>query len=352
VLYVFHGEDQFRAREALAALRRELDTDGNLRHNTNRYNREDTRSLTPGELRAACHAASFFVEARLVIVEGLLSRFSGASGRRGRAGRRTNGNSGSGVFEQFLDVLDALPETTTVVLLEEASPPKTFLDGIPGDAVVREFKTLRKQDVRPWATKRAREQGADISPRALDRLASMFDGNHLGELAGELDKLTTYALGRTITVQDVDELVAGATDQMVWDLTDAIIEGRTDRALAVLRQMTISGSRPPQVLTFMIVRQYRQLLLAQAMLQDGLAMSQIAAETGVRSEYPLKKLMERAGSYPAAVLEQAYRQLLESDVAVKTGVLDAQPALEMLVVSLSELAKSPTNDSRLAPVRH
>jgi DNA polymerase-3 subunit delta len=340
VLYIFHGEDQFRAREALATLRLELDRDGNLGHNTIRFNRDETRSLTAGELRSACHAASFFVEARLVIVEGLLSRLSGASGRRSRGARRSNGNSGSGVFDQFLEVFAGLPETTTLVLLEEASPPRGFLEAIPGEAIVREFKPLRKQDVRPWATKRAREQGADISPRALDRLASMFNGNHLGELAGEIEKLTTYALGRTITVQDVDELAAGATDQMVWDLTDAIIEGRTDRSLAVLRQMTISGSRPPQVLTFMIVRQYRQLLLAQAMLQDGLSVSQIAAETGVRSEYPLKKLMERAGSYPAPVLEQAYRQLLESDVAVKTGVLDAQPALEMLVVSLSELARS------------
>jgi DNA polymerase-3 subunit delta len=340
VLQVFHGEDQFRAREALATLRQELDTDGNLGHNTIRFNKDETRSLTPGDFRAACHAASFFAEARLVIVEGLLSRFSGASSRRGRGGRRTNGNSGSGVFEQFLDVLGALPETTTVVLLEESSPPKGFLDAIPGEAIVREFNALRKQELRPWATKRAKEQGADISPRALERLASMFDGNHLGELAGEIDKLTTYALGRTITVQDVDELVSGATDQMVWDLTDAIIEGRTDRALAVLRQMTVSGSRPPQVLTFMIVRQYRQLLIAQALLQDGLGPSQIAAETGVRSEYPLRKLIERAGSHPAAALEKAYRQLLESDVAVKTGVLDAQPALEMLVVSLSELARS------------
>jgi DNA polymerase III subunit delta len=340
VLYVFHGEDQFRAREALATLRQELDTDGNLGHNTIRFNKDETRSLSPGELRVACHAASFFIEARLVIVEGMLRRFSGATGRGGRGGRRSNGNAGSGVFDQFLDVLDGLPETTTVVLLEEASPPRGFLDAMPDEAVVREFKTLRKQDVRPWATRRAREQGADISPRALDRLASLFDGNHLGEMAGEIDKLTTYALGRTITVQDVDDLVAGATDQMVWDLTDAIIDGRTDRALAVLRQMTVSGSRPPQVLTFMIVRQYRQLFIAQALLQEGLGASQIAAETGVRSEYPLKKLIERAGSHPARALEQAYRQLLESDVAVKTGVLDAQPALEMLVVSLSELARS------------
>jgi DNA polymerase III subunit delta len=340
VLLVFHGEDQFRAREALATLRQELDRDGNLGHNTIRYNKDDTRSLTPGDLRAACHAASFFVEARLVIVEGLLSRLSGTSGRGGRGGRRSDGNAGSGVFDQFLEVFVGLPETTTLVLVDEAPLKDGILDAIPGEVVVREFKTLRKQDVRPWATRRAKEQGANISPRALDRLASMFDGNHLGELAGEIDKLTTYALGRAITVEDVDEMVAGATDQMVWDLTDAIIDGRTDRALAVLRQMTVAGSRPPQVLTFMIVRQYRQLLLAQALLGDGLGASQIAAGTGVRSEYPLRKLMERAGSHPPAALEQAYRQLLESDVAVKTGVLDAQPALEMLVVSLSELAKT------------
>jgi DNA polymerase III subunit delta len=90
----------------------------------------------------------------------------------------------------------------------------------------------------------------------------------------------------------------------------------------------------------MLVRQYRQLVVAQALLREGMGAPQIGAQMGLR-DFPLRKIMEQAGRYPADRLETAYRRLLQNDVAVKTGVLEADTALEMLVVTLSELAKSP-----------
>src|SRR3989304_1529732 len=82
MIYVLYGPDQFRAREELRRIRAELDRDGNLAHNTLRLEGRGPssgsgRSLTPAELRAACHTASFFAEDRLVIVEGLQGRFGG-----------------------------------------------------------------------------------------------------------------------------------------------------------------------------------------------------------------------------------------------------------------------------------
>jgi DNA polymerase-3 subunit delta len=173
----------------------------------------------------------------------------------------------------------------------------------------------------------------------------LFDGKHLGELAGEIDKLATYANGRAITIEDVDELVSGALAYAYWDLTDAVIEGRADRALSVLRRMD-AKDQPAQLLTYMLVRQYRQLLLAQALLREGLNQAQIGTQLGLQN-YPLRKVVEQATRYPAPALEAAYRRLLENDVAVKTGVLDADAALEVLVVTLAELAHTP----RRTPVR-
>src|SRR3954462_8555204 len=65
---VLFGPDPFRAREAMKAIRDSLDSDGNLGHNTTRL---EGRGLSPADLRAACHAASFFVQNRLVIVGGI-----------------------------------------------------------------------------------------------------------------------------------------------------------------------------------------------------------------------------------------------------------------------------------------
>lgn len=340
MLYVFYGTDEFRRSEELRALRRELDRDGNLGLNTVSIEKQDVRSLTPGELRTACYTASFFAEDRLVLVEGLLGRLGGGRkrGRRSR-GASDDAPSANGDSDAFMDVLADLPETTTVVLIED-DVTDAVAKSVPEGATIRKFDSFRKRDeVRAWATQRAKSQGASFATGALQRLISLFDGKHLGELASEIDKLATYATGREISAEDVDELVSGALAYQYWDMTDAVIEGRADRALSVLRKMD-AKDQPPQLLTFMLVRQYRQILLAQSLLREGMSQAQLGSQMGLQG-YPLQKVVEQATRYPAPALEAAYRRLLESDVAVKTGVMDADAALEVLVVSLAELAHSP-----------
>jgi DNA polymerase-3 subunit delta len=329
MLHVLYGPDQFRAREEARALRQQLDPDGN---NTVRL---EGRGLTPADLRAACHTASFFAETRVVVVEGLQTRFSGVR-RRGRGGRASASTAASDP-DQFVEVLTGLPPTTTVILLDE-QPAAAFIESLDGvQAKVQQFPNLRGADLRQWASKRARDRGAEFSPPALERLISLIDGFHLGELAQEIDKLATYAAGRRVEVADVDALVSGALQYQVWDLTDSVIEGRGDRALSVLRAMD-ARDHPAQLLIYMLTRQYRQLLLAQALLRDGLSADRVGTELRL-SNYPLKKTIEQAGRYQPDRLEAAYRRLLETDVAVKTGVLEVDMALELLIVDLAELAR-------------
>ncbi len=339
MLYVLYGADQFRAREELWRIRRELDKDGNLTHNTVRFEGTDVRSLKPGDLRSACHTASFFAEDRLVIVDGLLGRLGGTRRRSSSSGRsraRTESTAASEA-EEFIDVLANLPDTTTVVLLDEnvSEGLRSELEGI---GTVRQFAVLRGDQLRGWAAERVRAQGATFAAGALDRLVSLIDGAHLGELASEVDKLITYAGGRPVQVQDVDDMVSGAVQYQTWDLTDAVIEGRTDRALGVLRRMD-SKSQPAQLLSYMLVRQYRQLLLAQAYLREGMSAARIGSQMGIQG-FVLKKIIDQASRYQADRLETAYRRLLENDVNVKTGIMDADAAFEMLIVSLAELART------------
>ena len=336
MLYVLQGADTFRRDEELRAIRRDLDRDGNLGHNTLRLDRQEVRSLTPGGLRSAVQTASFFAEDRLVILEGLSARLGGGR-RRGRTTRSRAADAAPSDADQFIEVLTNLPPTTTVVLLEE-SVAASFTDGFAGKATVKEFKPLIREQLRSWASERARSQATQFTPAALDRLVQLIDGRHLGELAGEIDKLATYVGRRRIEVEDVDELVSGAIQYEFWDLTDAVIEARTDKALSVLRKMD-ARDQPPQLLTYMLIRQYRQLIVAQSLLREGLTPAQVGAQMGLR-DFPLRKVIEQAGRYPANGLEQAYRRLLESDVAVKTGVYEAHTALELLIVTLTELAKS------------
>jgi len=336
-LYIFYGPDGFSAREALRALRERLDTDGNLAHNTSRFDAGGD-PLKVDEVIGACQTASFFAETRLVIVEGILAKLGG--GRRVGGRGRGRGPSGGDASEadRLINTLTSLPDSTIAVLLEE-NPPKAILDALAAAATLREFKVLRGNELRSWAHRRAQAQGARLTPNAVARLTELIDGHHLGDLAQEIDKLSAYVGDRAIDVDDVDALVSVALQYQTWDLTDAVIAGRPDRALQVLQRMD-EKQHPAQLLFAMLVRQYRQVLLVQALKREGVADTEVARRLGVGHPFPYGKLADQAQRYQPARLEQAYRRLFETDVAVKTGVLDIETALEMLIVELASFTGS------------
>jgi DNA polymerase-3 subunit delta len=342
-VYLYHGPDYYSAREALHSLRGELGvSDSNVVQ-------LDGRTASLNAIISACHTATFFAEPRLVIIEELASRFSGR--RRRSAGRSSRGRSAGATAESELDhiveVLSALPDTTTVVLWamddpnrhdRRDQPQAGFLEAFRGIARIVRFDIKRSGEVRRWAEGRIKQSGGSISGAALARLCEMVDGYHLGELGQEIDKLVTFADGRRIDVSDIDEVGAGAVQHQSWDLTDAVIEGRAHEALGVLQRMD-EKRYPAQLLFSMLVRQYRHVTLARAMLDEGFVPPRIGERLGI-SGFPLDKAIRQARKSSPEGLEQAYRSLLDADVAVKTGVMDIDTALEMVIVDLAEMANA------------
>jgi DNA polymerase-3 subunit delta len=328
-VHIFHGPDGFSAREALRALREESGvTDSNV------VRLEGDAAVS--DIVAAAHTATFFAEPRLVVIDSLSKRFSGR--RRGGRGRRGQNADAPSELDKLVDALATLPETTTVVLLED-NPAPGFLDAFKGIADVRLFPIKRGQDIRRWADSRVGERGGQISRSALERLCEMVDGSHLGELAQEIDKLIAYTDGRRIEVADLEEAGSTAISHSTFDLTDAVVAGQAERALRILRRMD-EKQQPPQLLLSMIVRQYRQVMLAQALLREGFSTTQIGERLGINHPYPLGKVIDQASRYPADRLERAFRRLLETDAAVKTGVMDIDAAIEVLIVDLAEIANA------------
>lgn len=342
---LYYGPDAFSAREALSALRAQLEV------GDNNVVRLDGGSVTLNEIAAAAQSASFFAEPRLVVVEGLATKFGGRrAGGRSRAPRGRQAQAAASDLDQLVEMLSNLPETTTVALLDN-EPSAGFLDALKPIATLKAFAVKRGEELRRWAEARAKERGGSIAGPALDRLCQMIDGFHIGELAQELDKLIAYTGGRCIELADIDELVSGAIEYQTWDLTDELLAGRPDRALRVLQRMD-DRRFPAQLLHSVIVRQYRQVLIAQAMLREGFAAPQIGERLGINHPFPLGKAIDQASRYPADRLDQAYRRLLESDAAIKTGLMDVDTALELLIVELAEIGNAGRRRSQPpAPAR-
>jgi DNA polymerase-3 subunit delta len=330
MIYLFHGEEDFGKSERIAALKAGL---GDLAEmNTVTL---DGRSLTREELLHHCDVPPFLGEYRLVIVEDLLTRLE----KRGPEGKPSQ------AAQDFLAWLAAylpdLPETTVLVLSEsktisKRNPVLKALNALEGRAEVALFVTpqLRKGELARWVADHARKKGIRLERGVAEALAN-FIGPRLRIIDSEMDKLALYAGDRPIRLEDVRLLCPYAKEASIFDMVDALGNRRTPVAFRLLAQMRNQGAHPLYLLT-MIVRQYRILLQVKDYMSQGMGQDAISSTLKLH-RYPTEKAMRQARGYTMPQLQRIYDRLLETDVAIKTGRLDADLALDMLVVELARV---------------
>ncbi|MEE8337817.1 MAG: DNA polymerase III subunit delta [Dehalococcoidia bacterium] len=340
-LHIYYGPDSFRLREAYRELREALDGDGLLATNTTQL---AGRGLSPAELIQHATTLPFLAQARVVVVDGLISSLGG-----GQAVVRQ--------WEPLLELLPELPPSNHLVLLEPLTRERSrsfgrsallgALRAIEG-ADVRDFPELRsyagrnesESPVAAWARERAAAAGIAIEPAALAELVELV-GSNLWVIASEIEKLGQYAGARPVTRVDVRLLTPEASEAGIFDLVDSVVEGRSASALLLIRKMLEQGTDTPSRIQNMIARQVRHLVRATELLEQGADRSAVMEATGVRSDFPLNKLLRQARSTSRAAAEQALREIERSDHAVKTGQTDDVLALELLVMRLGALVRRP-----------
>jgi DNA polymerase-3 subunit delta len=316
--YVFHGTDEFTRTETLADFRSRLGPADAVDLNTTFL---DGRRASLAELHHACDAIPFLAEKRLVIVDGLLARV--AEQER--------------LLAELAEYLCQLPETTRLVFVEENPLPDNhpILRLAQQDArgYVKRFDPPDTKALPRWVAERVRKHGGEIEPRAAAQLAAAV-GADLRLLDQEIVKLVTYVNAEwPITTADVDEVVPYAQAAVIFDLVDALgrRDGRT--AAQTLHRLLDAGEHPLGLLA-MIVRQFRLLIQVKELKAEGANSRTIAKELGIHP-FPARKLHNQATHFTAAQLEAVYRHLLEADVGIKSGEIEAEVALDLLVAGLA-----------------
>lgn len=316
--YIFHGTDEFTRAETLADFKRRLGPPDTVDLNTTLF---EGKSLTLGELRHACDAIPFLAEKRLVIVTGMLARIAAQKK----------------LVADLADYLPRLPGTTRLVFVESKSLPANHpivkLTQQEERGYVKKFSPPDAKALPRWVQERARKHGGEIEPQAAHQLAAVV-GADLRLLDQEIIKLATYTNAeRPITKQDVDDMSPYAQTAIVFDMVDAL--GRRDGRSAVrtLHSLLDAGEHPLGLLA-MVARQFRLLIQVKELKAQGINPPAIA-KTLKLHPFPTGKLCNQAIHFTAAQLEAVYRHLLDTDVAIKSGEIEAELALDLLVAGLA-----------------
>jgi DNA polymerase III subunit delta len=340
-VYVLYGEDVFGRDEAVQNLKDRMRALPAGDHNLTEF--FPGPGTTVANIKMAADVVPFLAERRMVIVRGLLARLAGRGEgqRRFRAPRTKTTDSSLDEFQALLEYLPELPQSTSLVLVEDGRlNPEPLEKAIPrGRAFIKEYP--RVLDVPDWVRKRARQIGVDLDEGAVRELATL-GGSDLRRLDSELRKLADYAAGRTVTRVDVRELVVGR-EVAVWSLLDGLAERRADKALTALRALYSQGESPEALLGRDIAPHYRRLMVAREL---SLASREERARVDVAAlglnPATVARWSDQASGFDRLELERALEVLLELDRHIKLGETEPESSLEVAVARLC---------TRLTPAR-
>lgn len=322
---LYYGNDGLRMDQTIEQLIERVLPDADTRpFNLERIDGEEVRL---SEILVLARSLPFMAKRRVVVVRepGFFA-----------AGARKKGLITAEEEQALLDFCAAPnPDSLLIFRYTTEDAPAAFLKKLIAACDATQCQQPKGRDVAPWLRAEAKKIGKSFTPQALAMLEELAPQDGTLLLASELEKLRLYLTDRDdalITEEDVAAIVTPSPTHTIFNLTDAVVEGRTAAALAAYRDCLYLGSKSPQVLR-QLEDTVRRLLEVQAMLAEGMSQSAIRAEIK-RHEFYVKKLTAQARRLSSDALAHLYCYLVDCDVKSKrTARLDMDAFVEEVIIN-------------------
>ena len=256
----------------------------------------------------------------------------------------------SGVFSRTLNS-DALAEWRgilervgegTVLLFEERQEADEravrpdhkllrMIEELEGAVIRLDLQTER--ELLTWISAQVKFNQLNITHEAALSLISRYDSS-MSMIQQALNIIFLYAQNQELESIDldlVDLLCRQDLSGTVFDLTDALAAGNTDRALAYLDRLLDRGEAPLAILA-MISNLFRRLLIAKELNHPAAVI-----DSGITtSSFYANKLLQQARSFSLEQLEAIVEACFQCDLLIKTGEMKEYDALVVLFIQMSK----------------
>jgi DNA polymerase-3 subunit delta len=191
------------------------------------------------------------------------------------------------------------------------------------------FRRLLPRELSAWVEQRVVASGCRITPEAATALVEAI-GNDLRMLAGEIDKLVSFAgTGQTLDVEILAAITGDVRETSAFELARLLTAGDVAEALRAWEKFSASGEYPGLALGAIIhhVRQLWRIKLAQ---QAGATPERLASELHIPT-FTVRRLSTHAMTLEPVRLRQWLEALFEAEHTLKRSGLSAQTVFERLI---------------------
>jgi DNA polymerase-3 subunit delta len=219
-----------------------------------------------------------------------------------------------------------------VFFAEEFDRRKKFYRVLQDKYCIAEFPKMKGPALEQWAASYVRRQGFRLSATAIKNIVALA-GSDMQMLLTELEKLLLYA-GKEKDIPDgaVYDLISGSRQQGIFELINAVAQGKRNEALRSLANLLGMGEHPLVVVT-MMARYCRQVLIAKDCLARGVHARDIASAAQI-PPFMLDQFLREAQAVGEDKIQAMHVHLAEIDRQLKSSSADGRIVLERLICAL------------------
>lgn len=310
-VYLLCGEETYLRNQYKKRLRDALVMEGD----TMNYSYHEGKDVNPRAVIDMAETLPFFADRRVLMIE----------------------NSGyfKNKCDELADYMSVIPESTCFIFVEtEIDKRSRLYKEVKKYGRIVEFGTQKEDTLIKWILGMLKKEEKNVTKETLHNFLTKT-GSDMQLIKNELDKLIAYTEGRdVITTNDVEHVCVTQTTNKIFDMVNAIAEGNQKLALDLYEDL-LSLKEPPMRILFLIARQFNQLYQVKLLQKEGMGSSEIAKQAGI-VPFAMKKYQAQAKSFTEKELRRAVEDCVDSEEAVKTGMMNDRMSVELLIMKYSK----------------
>lgn len=308
-MYLLFGEEAYLRRQYRDRMKTAVIGDDTM--NCHSF---EGKNISIGEIIDLAETLPFFAERRLILIE----------------------NSGffKGGGEQLAEYLKQAAESTYFIFVEtEVDKRSKLYKTIQSKGCTVEFGVQDEATLKRWVLGMVKKEGKNISENSLNFLLEKT-GTDMENIRKELEKVFCYCMEKdSITSQDIEEICTRRISSHIFDMINAIADKKQKKALELYYEL-LALKEPPMRILFLIARQFNMLLQVKELGKKGLQNKTIGEKVGLPG-FIAGKYVTQAARFKTEDLKNAVTACVEAEEAIKTGKLNDNMSVELLIIQYS-----------------
>ncbi|MCX6721272.1 MAG: DNA polymerase III subunit delta [Candidatus Staskawiczbacteria bacterium] len=307
MIYFLYGPDSYRSKEKLQEI-----IEGYKKVHKSGLNLVyvDAKEFDFKDFYSNFKISSMFAEKKLIVLKNLFGNLK--------------------FQEEFLENIKNLEDIKDIVVIYEDCPADQrtkFFKALQKHAKCQEFEFLQPAQLSKWVAQQFAKNNSKIDS-AAQSLLSNFVGNNLWQMANEINKLSNYKRGAIIKKEDVELLVKPNIENDIFKTIDALASKNKKEALLLLHKHLDGGDNSLYLLS-MVAYQFRNLLIIKELMDSRKSL----ANCGLHP-FVVRKTSYLCNQFTFEQLKKIYQRIFQIDADIKTGKIDSELALDMLVAEI------------------